>query len=99
MAKGSKIYVRIFSFIALFLLLIAGINYMNLTTARASSRLKEIGVRKTVGAFQGHLFRQFLFESFLVTFISFVLSVIVVNLLLPAFNHFTNKQLSLGISS
>jgi putative ABC transport system permease protein len=98
-AKGNMSYIRIFSFIALFVLLIAGINYMNLTTARASSRLKEIGVRKTIGAVQSNLVRQFLFESILVTFISFFLSLIVVNLLLPAFNQFTNKQLSLGFST
>ena len=96
MSKGSMFYIKIFSFIALFVLLIAGINYMNLTTARASSRLKEIGVRKTVGAFQSHLIRQFLLESLLVTFISFLLSLAVVNLSLPAFNQFTNKQLSLS---
>jgi len=98
-AKGSMFYIRIFSFIAFFLLLIAGINYMNLTTARASGRLKEIGVRKTIGALQSNLMKQFLFESLLMTFISFVLSVTVVNLLLPAFNQFTNKQLSLGLST
>ena len=97
--KGSKAYIRIFSFIALFLLLIAGINYMNLTTARASSRLKEIGVRKTIGAFQGNLIRQFLFESLLVTLIAFLLSLAVVNLLLPTFNRFTNKDLSLDLST
>jgi putative ABC transport system permease protein len=98
-AQGSMFYIEIFSFIAFFLLLIAGINYMNLTTAKASSRLKEIGVRKTIGALQKNLVRQFLFESLLVTFISFLLSLIVVNLLLPAFNAFTNKQLSLGLST
>ena len=98
-AQGSPFYIKIFSFVALFVLLIAGINYMNLTTARASSRLKEIGVRKTIGAFQSHLIKQFLFESLLVTFISFVLALVVVNLLLPAFNQFTNKQLSLGFST
>ena len=98
-AKGSLSYIKIFSFIAFFLLLIAGINYMNLTTARASGRLKEIGVRKTIGALESNLIRQFLFESLLVTFISFLLSVMVVNLLLPAFNGFTNKQLSLGLST
>ena len=74
--QGSVFYIKIFSFIALFVLLIAGINYMNLTTARASSRLKEIGVRKTIGAFKSDLVRQFLFESLLVTFISFVLSLL-----------------------
>lgn len=98
-AKGSSFYIKIFSFIAFFLLLIAGINYINLTTARASGRSKEIGVRKTIGALQKNLIRQFLFESLLVTFVSFLLSLIVVNLLLPAFNQFTNKQLSLGLST
>ena len=87
-AQGNPLYIKIFSFVALFILLIAGINYMNLTTARASSRLKEIGVRKTIGAFKSHLIKQFLFESLLVTFISFVLALICVNLLLPAFNQF-----------
>lgn len=96
---GSIYYLRIFAFVAFFLLLIAGINYMNLTTARASARLKEIGVRKTVGALKINLMKQFLFESLLVTFISFLLSLAAVNLLLPAFNRFTNKQLSFGFSS
>ncbi len=99
MVKGSALYIKIFSFIAFFVLLIAGINYMNLTTAKASSRLKEIGVRKTIGALQNNLLKQFLFESLLVTFISFLLSLLVVNLILPAFNQFTNKQLSLGFST
>jgi len=99
LVKGSMFYIKIFSFIAFFLLLIAGINYINLTTARASGRSKEIGVRKAIGALQRNLIRQFLFESLLVTFISFLLSLVVVNLLLPAFNQFTNKQLSLGLST
>jgi putative ABC transport system permease protein len=99
LVKGSMFYIKIFSFIAFFLLLIAGINYINLTTARASGRSKEIGVRKTIGALQKNLIRQFLFESLLVTLISFLLSLVVVNLLLPAFNQFTNKQLSLGFST
>jgi len=98
-AKGSLSYIKIFSVVAFFLLLIAGINYMNLTTARASGRLKEIGVRKTIGALKSNLIRQFLLESFLVTFVSFLFSVIVVNLVLPAFNGFTNKQLSLWLST
>jgi putative ABC transport system permease protein len=99
MAQGSVFYIKLFSFIAFFVLLIAGINYTNLTTARASSRLKEIGVRKTIGAMSNNLFWQFLMESMLVTFISFVLSLIVVNLILPAFNEFTGKQLSLNWST
>ncbi|HEX8332206.1 MAG TPA: FtsX-like permease family protein, partial [Segetibacter sp.] len=98
-AQGNPLYIKIFSFVALFILLIAAINYMNLTTARASSRLKEIGVRKTIGAFKSHLIKQFLLESLLVTLISFVLAVVCVNLLLPALNSFVNKQLSLGFST
>lgn len=97
MPQGSVFYVKLFSFIAFFVLLIAGINYTNLTTARASSRLKEIGVRKTIGALRSNLFWQFLTESMMVTFISFVLALIIVNLVLPAYNNFTGKQLSLGL--
>lgn len=99
MPQGSPLYIKIFSFVALFILVIAGINYMNLTTARASSRLKEIGVRKTIGAFKSHLVKQFLFESVLVSFVSFILASIVVNLFIPVFNNFTNKQVSLGFST
>jgi putative ABC transport system permease protein len=97
MARGKLLYIKIFSIVAIFVLLIACINYMNLTTARFSSRAKEIGIRKSVGAFRGHLIYQFLLESLAVTLMAFVLSVIVVNLLLPAFNQYTGKQLSFGI--
>ncbi len=97
--QGKLLYLKIFAVVALFVLVIACINYMNLTTARASKRSKEIGVRKSVGALCKHLAFQFLFESLIVTFISFALSVIAVNLLLPAFNQFTNKQLSLWLSA
>lgn len=96
MPQGSVFYVKLFSFIAFFVLLIAGINYTNLTTARASSRLKEIGVRKTIGALRANLFWQFLVESLMVTFISFILSLILVNVILPAFNDYTGKKLSLN---
>ena len=99
MAKGSVFYLKVFGFIALFVLLIAGINYINLTTARSSSRLKEIGVRKSVGAIRINLIRQFLFESLLVALIAFILAIIIVNLLIPPFNHFVNKKLSLGLST
>jgi putative ABC transport system permease protein len=69
---------------------------MNLTTAKASSRSKEIGIRKTSGAYRGQLIRQFMLESVLISSVSFLLAIIVVNLLLPAFNQFTNKELTLG---
>ena len=89
-SKGSMMYINIFAIVAVFVLLIGCINYMNLTTARASNRLKEIGVRKSIGAFRSHLVKQFLFESLLVTVISFLLSVGLVNLILPSFNQFVN---------
>jgi putative ABC transport system permease protein len=96
---GSVFYIRIFGIVALFVLLIACINYLNLTTAKASNRSKEIGVKKAAGAFRGQLITQFLAESVLVTFISFVLAVLLINLVLPFFNEFTNKQLTLGFST
>jgi putative ABC transport system permease protein len=96
--QGNPIYVTVFFFTAIFVLLIAGINYTNLTTARATSRIKEIGVRKAIGAVRGNLIRQFLVESLLTTIIAFVLAVIVVSLLLPSFNDFVNKQFSLFTS-
>jgi putative ABC transport system permease protein len=97
--KGNLTYVYVFMIIAFFVLLIACINYTNLTTARAANRSKEIGVRKCIGAFSNNLIKQFLLESFIVTFISFVLSIGLVNLLLPVFNQFANKQLSLGFGT
>ncbi len=99
MSSGSLFYMKVFGAVALFVLLIACINYMNLTTAKAASRRREIGVRKASGAFRGHLVRQFMFEALSVTGISFVLAVALVNLLLPAFNSFTQKQLSLDHST
>ena len=97
--QGNPLYIKIFAFTAIFVLLIAGINYTNLTTARASGRIKEIGVRKTIGAVRGNLVTQFLVESLLTTFISFILAVFIVNLLLPQFNQFAAKQLSLLLST
>ena len=97
--KSSMFYIKIFAMIALFVLLIACINYMNLTTAKASNRSKEIGIKKAIGAIRGQLITQFLVESVLVTFISFILAVLLVNFILPFFNEFANKQLSLGVST
>jgi putative ABC transport system permease protein len=97
--QGNPLYVTIFSFTGIFVLLIAGINYTNLTTARASSRLKEIGVRKTIGAVSGNLIRQFLVESLITMAIAFFAAVVIVSLLLPPFNDFVNKQFSLFTSA
>jgi putative ABC transport system permease protein len=99
MTQGNPLYIRIFSIIGLFVIGIAGINYMNLSTARAANRLKEIGVRKSIGAERSNLVYQFLFEALLVTSFSFGLALLLVNIVLPAFNQFTNKQLSLGFAT
>ena len=99
MAQGSPFYINIFSFVALFVLLIAGINYINLSTARTSGRLKEIGVRKAVGAERRSLIYQFLVEALVITGLSMVVALILVNVILPFFNSFVNKQLTLGPGS
>lgn len=100
-AQGSSalLYLKIFALVAIFVLLIACINYMNLSTAKASTRSKEIGVKKAVGAYRGQLITQLLVESSVLTSISFILAVLLVNLILPFFNAFTLKELSLGWST
>lgn len=96
---GNLKYIYIFSFIALFVLLIACINYINLTTARYSKRAKEIAMRKVVGASRKGLVSQFLSEAYILTIIALILAVIVVDLLLPSFNSFTGKELHFGLFS
>ena len=94
--RGNITHIYVFSIIAFFVLLIACINYMNLTTARFANRAKEIAVRKVAGASRKNLTLQFLSEAFLVSFIALVFALILVKLLLPSFNSFTEKQLILG---
>ncbi len=94
---GSKSNILLFSLIALFVLLIACINYMNLTTARSASRAKEVGVRKVVGANRSSLIRQFLGESLLLAALSMILSLGFVELLLPTFNELSGIQFSSGL--
>lgn len=93
---GQVEYVRIFAAVALFILLIACINFMNLSTARSAIRAKEVGVRKVVGAGRSSLIGQFLGESLLLSALSAVLAIGVVWLVLPAFNSLFDKHLSLG---
>ncbi|HET9279441.1 MAG TPA: FtsX-like permease family protein [Flavitalea sp.] len=95
-SQGNITYVYVFSIIGFFVLLIACINYMNLTTARFANRAKEIAVRKVAGASRKSLTAQFLAEAFLVSVIALLLALIAVKLLLPSFNSFTEKQLVLG---
>jgi putative ABC transport system permease protein len=91
--SGRIEYVRIFSGVAIFILIIACINFMNLATARSVKRAKEIGLRKVVGSTRGHLIGQFLGEALLFSFLAMLLSVILLALLLPSFNQFTGKQM------
>ncbi|WP_232074198.1 ABC transporter permease [Spirosoma aureum] len=96
---GGRIeYVRLFSLVALFILIIACINFMNLATARSAKRAKEVGVRKVVGAVRSALMGQFVGEAMLLTFFSIIIAVSLVALLLPAFNTLTGKQLILPVS-
>ena len=97
-AGGRIEYVRLFSIIAIFILIIACINFMNLSTARASRRAKEVGVKKAVGAGQASLVRQFLSESLLISLLSLLLAVLMVGFFLPSFNNITDKQISLEFS-
>ena len=95
---GGRIrYVQLFSLIALFILSIACINFMNLSTARASRRLKEVGVKKVIGASRKLLIIQYLSESILLSFIAMFVSLFVVELMLPQFNLITGKHLSLHL--
>ena len=90
---GRNSYVKLFTLIALFILLIAGINYMNLSTARATRRFKEIGVKKVVGSGRLPLALQFIAESAILSFFALIFSVALVLALLPLFNQITGKHL------
>ena len=95
---GAIQYVYIFSVIAFIVLLIACINFMNLSTARSANRAKEVGLRKVVGAVKGHLIRQFYGESVVYAFIALLFAVGIVTLLLPAFSNLSGKELSWGVA-
>jgi len=92
--SGGRIqYVQLFTIVAIFILLIACINFMNLTTARSVKRAREIGVRKVVGAMRFALIRQFIGEALLIVFIAVIISLALVLLVLPQFNQLTGKNI------
>jgi putative ABC transport system permease protein len=95
---GMIEYVRLFSIIALIILLIACVNFMNLSTARSEKRAKEVGIRKTLGSDKKQLLSQFFLESIILSCIAFVLSILTVYLLLPSFNLLVDKHLSLQLT-
>ncbi len=94
-ANGNIQFVTIFSLIALFILIIACVNFMNLSTARAAGRAKEVGVRKVLGSMRKNLIFQFLSESLLVSFIAMIFALIIAVILLPYFNDLSGKDLLL----
>ena len=93
-SQGNMKYVYIFSLIGIIILLIAGINYMNFSTAQATQRAKEVGMRKVSGARKEHLIGQFLSESVIQSLIALILAVLLAEFLLPIFNGITDRSLS-----
>lgn len=93
--KGAILYVYIFSTTAIFILLIACVNYMNLATARSVNRSKEVGVRKVVGSYRSQLISQFLLEAFFTVLFALIIGLVLAEVILPFFNSIASKQLSL----
>jgi putative ABC transport system permease protein len=91
-------YIYIFGSIALFIIILACVNFMNLSTARSAKRAKEVGIRKVTGSTRGQLVRQFLAEAFLYSFISSIMAVILVAVLLKPFSDLTGESIKLDIA-
>lgn len=96
---GQIVYVRLFTAIAIFVLIIACINFMNLATARSESRAREVGIRKSIGSRRKELIFQFLGESIAITTIAFLLAIVLVELVLPSYNVLVNKTISIDYSN
>lgn len=96
---GMSDYVKLFTVIAMFILVIACINFMNLSTARSERRAKEVGIRKTLGSKRGQIIMQFFGESILISLISFAVAVLLTLVALPSYNDLVDKQLSLDFAS
>jgi putative ABC transport system permease protein len=97
--NGNIQYVYIFGAVAIFILLIACVNFMNLSTARSANRAREVGVRKVLGSQRKYLVAQFLSESMMVTFVSTVIALVAAYFLLPVFNNISGKSIELNTSS
>jgi putative ABC transport system permease protein len=96
---NDRKYIYIFSGVAILILVVAGINYMNLSTARSARRSREVGLRKVVGSSRGLLVRQFILESVILSFVSLGLAILLVELLLPLFNNLLQVSLKVGYFS
>jgi len=99
LSGGRIVYVKLFSLIAIFILVIACINFMNLSTAKAARRLKEIGIKKVVGASRASLVFQYMTESLVMSFLSLMIAAGMIVILLPAFNQVTGKQIRFDFST
>lgn len=97
--NGNYLYVCIFISIALFILALACINFINLATARSADRAREVGVRKAMGSDRNQIITQFLLEAMLLTFVSLALGILLVNLALPFFNNLAEKSLKIETDS
>jgi putative ABC transport system permease protein len=97
--NGNITYVYMFGTIALLILIIACVNFMNLSTARSGDRAKEVGIRKVMGSLRSHLVRQFLTESIIISLMAFVLAVAISWIMIPLFNDLASKQLSIPFDS
>lgn len=95
--QGDQAYVYIFSFVALFVLIIACINFINLSTVRSLGRVREVGMRKVIGSSRKQLIQQFLGESIILAFLAALISIGIVESLLPFFNDLTGKQLEIDV--
>ncbi|SDF58735.1 putative ABC transport system permease protein [Mucilaginibacter pineti] len=98
-ANGNIQYVYIFSAIALFILVLACINFMNLSTARSANRAREVGVRKVLGSSRWYLIAQFISESLMVTFVATLVAVLAAWLLLPVFNQLSGKSMAINLQT
>jgi putative ABC transport system permease protein len=96
---NDRKYIYIFSAVALLILVVAGINYMNLSTARSTKRSREVGLRKVVGSTKSQLINQFILESILLAVISLILAIIIVEMVLPVFNNMLQTNLEIGYFS
>ena len=96
-SNGDITYVYIFGVVALFMLIIAAINYMNLATARSSKRARVVGMRKVMGSQRGQLIRQFLTESIMLSFVALLLSLALIYSLLPLFNDLSGKTIDFSV--
>ena len=94
--NGNIVYIIVFTISAIFILFIAGVNFVNITTSHSFKRMKEVGIRKVVGAFKGQLIRQFLGEALLMVFIAGLLGVLFIDFLIPLYNQLSGKFITIS---